>query len=359
MWLSLRSGLLLGAAATVAMSCHGESLEAQNGRCGPTPHLLASAAVFPAPDAAGYQSEIAGMAVDGADLYFSAAIGPIGPAPAQAPTMTGALMHVSTFGGAATQMASGYVFAAPAVVTPTSVIVEATNTSSINILSVPRSGGAAAPLVTLIDDTLLTQPVTDGTSVYFTASAGIESVPLAPGASPAVPAQLTSEYAASLGVFGPELLLLLGGNGQVEGSPLGPSDAGSETLLGTGFAAPVPNSLIACGTNACWIAGGAIEQMDPAGGTVTALASLPSGPLAQPSTLLYDGTNFFVLGTTGPYITANAAIARVPAKGGAAVIVATLPPLSAGLAVDDACVYFGTSTGIFSLLKDTEGVVVP
>src|SRR6185437_15829735 len=131
MWLSLRSGLLLGAAATVAMSCHGESLEAQNGRCGPTPHLLASAAVFPAPDAAG--------------LYFSAAIGPIGPAPAQAPTMTGALMHVSTFGGAATQMASGYVFAAPAVVTPTSVIVEATNTSSINILSVPRSGGAAAP----------------------------------------------------------------------------------------------------------------------------------------------------------------------------------------------------------------------
>lgn len=362
MSLSLGWGSFVVAAAALAVGCHSQSLEAQNGRCGPTPHLLVSAAAFPAPDAGGYGPGIAGMALDGSDLYFAVMLAPIGPAPAQAPTMAGALMHVSTFGGTATQIATGYVFPRTPVVTGTSVIAEATTVSStassINILSVPRSGGAATPLVTLIDDTLLTLPVTDGTSVYFTASAGVQAVPLTPGASPAIPAPLSSEYPVSLGVFG-QRLLLLSSAGQVESIPIGSSDAGSgETPLGSGFADPVPDSLVACGADACWMAGGAIEQMDLAGGTATPLATL-SGPVADSSTLLYDGTNFFVLGTSGPYTTANAAIARVPAKGGAPVIVATLPPLSTGLAVDDACVYFGTSTGIFSLLKDSQGVVVP
>ena len=120
----------------------------------------------------------------------------------------------------------------------------------------------------------------------------------------------------------------------------------------------MPETLIACGSGACWLAGGEIEKMDPAAGSPASVGSLP-GPVANPSVLLFDGTSFFALGTTGPYATANAAIARVPQQGGGPVIVATLPPSSAGLAVDDACVYFSTSTGLFSLLKNSQGVVVP
>jgi hypothetical protein len=362
------SGLLLGA-ATLAAGCHSQSLDTQNGRCGPTPHLLASAAVFPAPDAASERALLAGMAVGGSDLFF--AVGATWADPRNlvaVPASAGALMQVSTFGSTPKQLATGYDFGWTPLVMPTAVIVGVTSASSIadpGILSVPRNGDPAVPLVALTYDSLLTLPVTDGTSVYFTANAGVESVPLAPGASPAVPTQLSSEYPIGLGVFGQRLLLLLS-SGQVEGIPIGASDAGTgsrdagtgEASLGAGFADPVPDSLIPCGADACWMAGGAIEQMDPAEGEVTALASLAGGPVAAPSTLLYDGTNFFVLGSSGSYA-ANAAIARVPAKGGAPVVVATLPPSSRGLAVDDACVYFGTSTGIFSLLKDAEGVVVP
>lgn len=363
MRLGLGWGSFVGVTAMLAAGCHGQSLEPQNGRCGPTPHLLASAAVFPAPDAASERAVLAGMAVDGADLFF--AIGATWADPGNllgVPASPGALMQVSTFGGTPQQIATGYDFGWTPVVTPTSVIVGVTSASSNvdpSILSVPRNGDAAVPLVALTYDSLFTVPVTDGTSVYFADDAGVESVPLAPGASPAAPTQLSSQYPVSLGVFGQRLLLLLA-SGQVEGIPIGAGDAGAaDAPLGAGFADPVPQSLIACGATACWMAGGAIEQMDPAGGTVTALASLAGGPVADPSILLFDGTNFFVLGSAGSYATANAAIARVPAKGGAPVVVATLPPSSAGLAVDDACVYFGTSTGIFSLLKDAEGVVVP
>ena len=231
------SGLLLGVAAMVATGCQGETLNPQNGRCGPTPRLLVSAASLPGPDAGGESASVAGMAVDGSDLYFAVAIGWADPNNLLAePTVPGALMHVSTYGGSATQIATGYVFFQTPVVTPTSVIVSAGSASSntdVGILAVPRDGGAATLLTTLSDDVLLTLPVTDGTSVYFTDGAGVEAVPLASAGSPANPTRLSPEFPISLGVFGQRLLMLLA-TGEVESLPLGSGDAGTESLVGAG-----------------------------------------------------------------------------------------------------------------------------
>ena len=91
-------------------------------------------------------------------------------------------------------------------------------------------------------------------------------------------------------------------------------------------------------------------------GPVAALATL-TGPVAAPSGLAFDGTNFFVSGQSGPSA-GSSAIVSIPGGGGAEVVVAMLPSSSA-IAVDDACVYFSTSTGIFSLLKSATGAVIP
>jgi hypothetical protein len=86
-----------------------------------------------------------------------------------------------------------------------------------------------------------------------------------------------------------------------------------------------------------------------------AVAPVPAA-VTEFSYLLFDGTDFFIIGRQGA--TQTTSIARVP-PGGPPVIVATLPYQSSGLAVDDACVYFGTPTGIFSLHKGAQNVVVP
>src|SRR3954449_13559652 len=142
-----------GVVGILAAGCSSSKLAADNSRCGTTPRLLVSAATW-ARDGGGGENAVGGMAVDGTDLYFSLMLH----------YPTGSLMHVSTSGGAATELASGDQFQAP-VVTPTSVLVGIVDESSQagGILSFPRNGGSSMPLVVLPDDELVPPPVTDGT----------------------------------------------------------------------------------------------------------------------------------------------------------------------------------------------------
>jgi hypothetical protein len=347
--------LFVGAASIVTGGCHGSSLVTDNGRCGPTPKLLIGASAYQgAADASGVQDGVSSMAVDGQDLYYvlSAQAAPGFPAVSGA----GAVMRISTYGGTPTQIAEGAAFETPAF-TPTSVLLAemgvGASAGEVYIVSVPRDGSAPAILGTVATTQLLTPAVTDGTSVYFADGNGVESVPLTPAASPAVPTRLSTEFPSNIGVFGPSLLMLLP-DGSVDSLPLG-ADGGAATTIGTGSAA-IPGTLVSCGASACWLGTGEIDQIDPTSGPLATLAAL-TGPVADPSALVFDGTSFFVSGTGGLSAT-SATIASVPSAGGAQVVVATLPS-SGPIAVDDACVYFATSTGIFSLLKSAQGIVVP
>ncbi len=343
-------------AALLAAGCQ-HALNPDNGRCGPTPRLVVGSLAFLGGDAgAGVQAQVTWMVLDGSDLYF--VVGPVtAPGnPAQATVgATGAVMRVSTFGGTPAAIAGGYSFEPPAL-TPSTVILGETDPSgTVNIATVARGGGTQTIVATLTGAVLFTPPVTDGTSIFFGDGAGVESVPLAPASVPVTPTRLSPASPNNLAVFGQSLLMLLP-TGAIESLPVAAGgDGGAETSLGTSLPS-TPRTLIACGSDACWLAGGDLEEMAPAGGAVATTATL-TGPLAAPTALVYDGTNFFVAGTAGAS-TGTGAIARVPRQGGPQVVVATLP--SAGpIAVDEACVYFATSTGIFSLQKNAEGIVLP
>ena len=45
--------------------------------------------------------------------------------------------------------------------------------------------------------------------------------------------------------------------------PIGSTDAGGETMLGASPYPPLARSVIACGSNMCWLAAANIEQIDP------------------------------------------------------------------------------------------------
>jgi hypothetical protein len=348
----------MGMVGIAAAGCHGaDTLTPQAARCGATPRLLVSAASYWEADAGSGTASVVGMAVGGSDIYFSVVVDSTPPVPIR----PGALMHVSTDSGAATQLVGGYEFQAP-VVTPTSVIVGVLDASSYagGILSVPRNGGAATPLLTFNDELFL-PPVTDGASLYFIDNAGVQSIPLAAGAAAASPTQLSSEQPlGGLGVFG-QRLLLLSQAGAIEEISIGSRAAGAETVLDVGTGDWVRQSLITCGVNACWLANGAVQEIDPIGGGVSTPASLSGGLVMNPMFFAFDGTNFFVLGTSTSTASGDMAIERIP-PGGAPVTVANLPSSQfslSGFAVDDACVYFTTPAGIYSLSSSAEGVVVP
>jgi hypothetical protein len=346
-------GLLVTGAASIALSilatgCHSANLVTDNGRCGPTPKVLVPAGSYPQASDAGAVSLVVGsMTLEGSDLYV--VLDPTVPG-----VTSGEVMRVSTHGGSPVLLATGYLFVPPAF-TSTSVILGYldSNASAASIAAFSRDGNSGGALASFTSSSLLTPPVTDGVSVYFVDGSGVESVPVDVAATPPAPTLLATAFPTTLGVFG-QRLLMLEPDGGVDSLPLA-ADAGTATTLGKGSAA-IPGSLVSCGPDACWLGTGVIYQIDPTVGPLSPLALL-SGPVAAPSGLAFDGTNFFVSGQSGPTATSSA-IVSVPAQGGAGTVVATLPSSSA-IAVDDACVYFSTSTGIFSLLKSATGAVIP
>lgn len=353
-------GLLVTAAASVALStvptgCHSASLEPDNGRCGPIPKLLVSAGAYAGLfDAGSVDDTVRTIMLDGTDLYVVLEPASLGPKVTSG--SPDGVLRVSVRGGSPVLIASGAFLEAPAF-TPSSIIVGGaeSQTGPTNIFSVPRDGGAPSILATLaLGNNLFAPPVTDGTSVYFADLGGVESVPVVPAATPAIPTTVVANQVPStLGVFGQRLLMLFN-DGEADSLPLG-ADAGVAAPIGQASAA-VPGSLVPCGADACWLGTGEIDRIDPTSGPVITVATL-SGPVAFPSGLAFDGTSFFVAGQTSSAATSSA-IVTVPVSGGPQVVVATLPSSSA-IAVDDACVYFSTSTGIFSLLKSARGAVVP
>jgi hypothetical protein len=339
--------LLTGAASILAVGCHSGSLVTDNGRCGPAPKLLVAANAYPGgSDAAVAPLAVGTMTLDGKDLYV--VLNPLAPG-----SSTGAVMRVSTYGGSPVSVAEGYLFDPPAF-TPTSVILGYvdSNVNAASIVAFARSGNGGGTLANLT--TLSAPPITDGVSVYFVDDGGVESVPVDVAAAPPAPTLLATAFPTSIGVFG-QRLLMLEPDGSVDSLPIG-ADGGVATTIGRGSAA-VAGSLVPCGASACWLGTGVVYQIDPSSGPLATLAAL-TGPVAFPEGLVYDGTNFFISGlsTAGG---ASSAIASVPGQGGAEVLVATVPSSPGAIAVDDACVYFATSTGIFSLLKSAQGVVVP
>jgi hypothetical protein len=353
----LRLSRLLGLAGIVAAGCHSsDTLTSPKARCGMTPTLVAGASSY-TPDGGAGINIVGGMAVDGSDLYFSVGFS----------LSSGALMHVSTSGGAVKELASGYSFQAP-VVTPAGVLVGVTDSSSFtgSLLSVPRNGGTATPLVDLGPDGLIAPPVTDGTSVYFVTAYGfVDAAPLTAGASPVAPTQLGSGHGAAHGiaVAGQQVLV---NDGEISLLPIGGGDGGRGTVLrSSGVTEPL--SLSACGTDACWLMAGdvdTIERFDPVAGTVSPVPSLPDS-VASGAYLLFDGTSFFVVGSPGlAPVPSVYTIERIPQQGGAPVAVATVPRSAIivsgnGIALADACLYVATSSGIYSVSTDAAGAVVP
>jgi hypothetical protein len=349
-------GVLLSGAASILMAgCHGSSLVPDNGRCGPTPKVLVSAGAYAGLfDAGSVDDTVRAILLDGSDLYV--VLQPTSLGPKMTSGSPDGVLRVSTYGGSSVLLASGAFLEAPAF-TPTSVIVgeEDGQVDPTNIVSIPRDGSAPAILASLPGtDTLFTPMVTDGTSVYFADNGGVESVPVVPAATPATPTTLVANQVPStLAVFGQRLLMFFN-DGEVDSLPIG-ADAGVTTQIGQASAA-VQGSVVSCGAAACWLGTGEIDQIDPASGPATTVAVL-TGAVASASGLAFDGTTFFVSGQSSPTATSSA-IVSVPGGGGAQTVVATLPS-STAIAVDDACVYFSTSTGIFSLLKSAQGIVVP
>jgi hypothetical protein len=76
--------------------------------------------------------------------------------------------------------------------------------------------------------------------------------------------------------------------------------------------------------------------------------------------MVSDGRSFFIEGALRA-TNGTSTIARVSANGGPPAPLVTIPETYAlgGLAVDDACVYFSTSNGIFSVAKTVVGESVP
>ncbi len=355
----LRLLALLGGVGIVVAGCHGaDTLTPQTARCGPTPRLLVNATSYWPADAGAPTASIVGMALDGSDLYFSVVLPPAAAVP------QGAFMHVSTNTGALTKLADGYEFQMP-IVTPTSVIVGVIDPSTYlgGILSVPRNGGAATPVATFNDELAQVRSRRSPTEPPSTSSTApaYSLFRSTVGAAPASPTQVASGQPSGLFVSGQRLLLLT--EGTFMQIPIGSGDAGGESLFAVAPLGELPGSLIPCGANACWLTNDGlgddtVRQIDPTSGEISTLASVSGGPAAEAELFAFDGTNFFVLGTSAG--SAAAAIERISPPGGAPVIVANLPSFNdAGpFAVDDACVYFSTPAGIYSLSSSAQGVSV-
>lgn len=146
--------------------------------------------------------------------------------------------------------------------------------------------------------------------------------------------------------------------GDVESLPLPPEHDGPIALLGTGRTGP--SGLLACASDACWIDGSenAIARVDPVRGGAIETFPLPTS-LDRASDLACDGRFFYVMGGSSA---GRRQLGRISLDGSESVVLGTMGTgegnwfAGAGsLAVDDACVYWSNTLGIFSLDKTSDG----
>jgi len=319
-----------------------------DGRCGLTPQLVVPASAFPVPtDAGPVTSGVGAIIATGSDLYYTIWVLPVVSPGFGAAYFDASLLRVPMSGGQPTLIASGALFL-DWVLTPTSLIVgENTSSGSDVILSVPLAGGPPTTVLTC-NYCLVSGFATDGTYVYLGDTNGVEAVSLAPtSGSPAV-ITLTSDIPGTIAVLGQQLILALP-EGGVESVPLPPLANSAVTQRGTAGAGQ--NDMQPCGSNVCWRseAPNEIWQMNPASGAPTTLATLP---FAEAWGLTFDGSNFYLAVTDSNSSTVK--LARISADGSDPVVLVTMKNGGAH-AVDDECVYWASSEGIYSLAKTARG----
>lgn len=283
------------------------------------------------------------LTVDATNLYF---------------VFDNALMSVPIRGGSVTTMLALSsdphldVGSVRVIVTATSAILHFmdVNTTNERIVRVPIQGGAATTLAS--SNGMIGGFGADEHDVYFIDQGGTKAVPVDGGSVRLITAQLTAAqqtggFGGGLGVVGPNLIVTNGAQGGAVVKV--PIQGGPPTMLAT--AQPNASFAMPCGSGTCWwmgatpagVAGspgpGAIERLDSIG-NVTTLAQAPYFPWS----LVFDGTDFFE--TVGCDI-CDGSLLRIPAGGGPSVAVGS----GTYAAVDDSCLYWSTSTGIFSTKK--------
>ncbi|HEY4118382.1 MAG TPA: hypothetical protein VGM56_11020 [Byssovorax sp.] len=196
------------------------------------------------------------------------------------------------------------------------------------IYSVPITGGAKTQITATHGAPA--HLITDGTYVYFSDDQATKRVVLGGG----TPETLSSAIGFSLAIDGEELVIADFGGGNVDSAPL--AGGGPTTMLATMQDGPlyplvVDGDLVWADAGDLMSGTGTLMRLSPGGMPIT----ISSGfPLFRPHGLVFDGTNFYLTADSGP------SIVKVPAAGGAPTVVAGVASDS-GIALSDACVYFG------------------
>jgi hypothetical protein len=297
------------------------------------------------------------LAVSATDVYYTAVVVTVpmysGEAVDIGPVF---VMRVPLVGGASTIVASGPFFVRPAINSSSVVLLGQVNDSDNGILTVPLTGGSPTTVATFSLDTT-DGFVVDDRFAYFATTEGIEAVSLdSGGGGDAGIIALTQDDPLSdplpdgIGLFGAQLLFGLN-QGGIESVPLPPQPGSKVTVLGSG--PPGRLEIMPCGASSCWVGFGeyGFEEMDPMGNV---LSTLSLGSFLW-NNAAFDGTSFFVLGQEsidgGPQADV---LIRVTAADGAATTLGTMPS-TADVAVDDECVYWSNTQGVFSLSKTATG----
>jgi len=273
--------------------------------------------------------------------------------------LAGALLRVPLAGGQPTDVASGHLFVKPVVSGSVAILGERGGIppGDVNdsIAALPFDGGPPTTIFNFPTGNQLINGIgTDGTFVYFDDLSGLQALPLA-GGSDAGPITIVGSSPPTtlcpdvVGAFGSKLLFIYP-QGETDTVALPPQPASQVTSLGT--TTPGPTDLMACGAEACWLSGAQINGVDPNGGSIHVVVDF-TGALQGAFDAVFDGTSFYAIGTVSN--TSNGLV-RMGTDGTCPELIATMPSESGGsVAVDDECVYWANTEGIFSVAKTAVG----
>jgi hypothetical protein len=303
-------------------------------KCGAVPTLLVDY-VLQVPDAGRTAVVMPDIAVNATDLYYLVSwYEPVG---SSAP-ITGYLMRIPLGGGTAVRMASIHgdgSQSAPQLlaVTPSAAIFGTgvgSDGGTDELVSVAAKGGEATVLATTSG--IATAIVTDDQNVYFVDHEGTKSVPLTGGTI-----RTLGPVVFSIGVAGQKLYLA--------GATLSsvPVQGGPITVVASDQSSMFP---IGCGSTVCWLdSDGQLMRLGPGGTPVVLFQGF-----TEPHALVFDGNDFFfTVGASG------LALFRVPSAGGTGAVVESEVGIT-GLALDEACIYWSSISGIWSLARSTADV---
>jgi hypothetical protein len=343
------------AVSALAMACTGVQTSASgvppaDGRCGVTPRMIVSATTYPLPtDAGPVTSGVGPLIAAGSDLYYAISVVPVVPPGFGASYFDGSLLRVPKTGGEPTSIASAELFLEFALTT-SSLLVADNADGGYNLLSIPLAGGPTAVLTHNGPAGL--GLASDGRYAYFGTGTSVQALPLEGDATAASAITImTASLSSTLAVVGDELVLAFP-QGEIAGIALPPKPDAAVTMLG--MAGVGQEDMVPCGSDVCWLSEGpiAIWRMNPVDGQPVAITML-SGPFEEAHGLVFDGSNFYLSGST-PY-GGSATLGRVSGDGSRVVSLVNMQEGGAAVTVDDECVYWANSKGIFSLAKTAGG----